>query len=530
MAIVAIEFWSNNNAVITVNSAVIGFQEFFSIGPVAAASGGFVWLKMFKKSIPAGEGSTWSFAFSGGSGVWSLGHSVSFLGADTSPTNIEDTDSASGTGTATPSTSVTVATLAALVHFISRAEPATQSTAPTGFTVRQSGNVLNTNTNVPAATGTHSASGGVISVSTTQLAALIALKPLADEEEPVQGTLVATLPQMGAFLTGEAISEGVMTPLLQMFTAALQGAAVAELEVAVELPAMAAGLSAEAYAALVLQGGLPALEAALASEAVGAGELAATLPVLEAFLDSETVAGGVLFGALPALEAALTGFFETSDNFSGLLPAMETYLSAEAYAIGEIVSFLPAMEAALTAEEFSSGTIAAEMPSMEATLFSSAPIFLEGELNAVLPVLIMMSRRGIRLMKEFERQRKVTRDFIMASPTYIALIPAGEFRTAGGGIAVVDQVARPVQTLRKIPMSHTERPEGSSSGIAGTGGGVQRKYDMTLLGEWDAVIREGDSWIDEDGQHYVVDALVPFNGYQVKALVMSYGRRAKTYG
>jgi hypothetical protein len=348
-------------------------------------------------------------------------------------------------------------------------------------------------------------SGSTATLSATMPSFTASLTGVASAESDLN----ATLPAMVTQIDSEAASAAVIDATLPAFTAALAGAVVTEATLAAELPAMAAGLSAEAGASATLQTSLPAMGAALVAEAAGTGELAATLP---------------------AMGAALTGEVETEDNFFAIMPAFEAGLSGEASAEATLGATMPEMVAGFFSGAVSEGLLAADMPAMEANLTGHVYVESDGELIVTLPALIMTNGRGIRRMKEIERQRKVTRDFIMASPTFIALIPKQETRTPSGGVLMETAVARPVQVFRKIPMSHTERPNDSTSGISGTGGGTQRKYDMTLLGEWDATVQENDTWIDEDGQQYIVDALVPFNGYQVKALVMSYGRRAKTYG
>jgi hypothetical protein len=47
------------------------------------------------------------------------------------------------------------------------------------------------------------------------------------------------------------------------------------------------------------------------------------------------------------------------------------------------------------------------------------------------------------------------------------------------------------------------------------------------MGEWDATVEVNDRWVDIlTGQEWVVDSIVPYNGYEVKAMVTSYGDRA----
>lgn len=131
----------------------------------------------------------------------------------------------------------------------------------------------------------------------------------------------------------------------------------------------------------------------------------------------------------------------------------------------------------------------------------------------------------IDVTEEIRQNRRLTHYFIVSAPTQIILTPMNEVRSDSGAVRLSVGAQRNIQTFRLIPMSHTERPASSTSGVAGTAGGVQRKYEFTLLGEWDSVMAENDFWEDEQGQKWVVDALVSYNGYERKGLVMSYGRR-----
>jgi hypothetical protein len=125
----------------------------------------------------------------------------------------------------------------------------------------------------------------------------------------------------------------------------------------------------------------------------------------------------------------------------------------------------------------------------------------------------------IDLTAETRVNRKNTHWFIMSDPTQIVLTPHAEVRTASGAVSWQAQTDRTIQTFRLIPMGSTQRPESS-----GDNQGVQRKYDFTLLGEWDSFMAENDRWTDEMGQEWVVDSLLSFNGYERKGMVMSYGR------
>lgn len=123
---------------------------------------------------------------------------------------------------------------------------------------------------------------------------------------------------------------------------------------------------------------------------------------------------------------------------------------------------------------------------------------------------------------EIAMNRELTHWFIASDPTQIELIPSSETRKASGAVSVVDQPARDMQTFRLIPMSSTERPVNAASQQ-----GTQRKYDFTLLGEWDSEMSEGDHWMDEVGQEWQIDSVISHNGYERKGMVTSYGRRPR---
>lgn len=125
---------------------------------------------------------------------------------------------------------------------------------------------------------------------------------------------------------------------------------------------------------------------------------------------------------------------------------------------------------------------------------------------------------------EMRMQRRNTHWFIMADPTTIGLTPTIEIQLPSGGTQIASGTQRDPQTFRVIPMSHTERPRGSIGGTAGTNAGQQRRHDFTLLGEWDAVIFPGDWWQDERGEKWIVDEMVPHNGYETRGLVTAYGK------
>lgn len=211
-----------------------------------------------------------------------------------------------------------------------------------------------------------------------------------------------------------------------------------------------------------------------------------------------TIAAPVNFSVtLPALDAAATLTPETPLAFAKTLPSLQAS-AALAPATPLVASvLLPAL-----------GVRFADRPALRVLLPA---------LRATTGVLGLIPQEEV----ELAYQRRNTLAFIEADPVDLALIPATEVRTPSGGVLYAEAVARPVQRFRLIPMSHTERPERSSFTTGGSAG-VTRKHDFTLLAPWDAIIDKKDFWIDEAGRRYDVDALIPDNGYQRKALVTLY--------
>jgi hypothetical protein len=117
---------------------------------------------------------------------------------------------------------------------------------------------------------------------------------------------------------------------------------------------------------------------------------------------------------------------------------------------------------------------------------------------------------------ELAVQRDLTEWFISARPINLILTPTRRDRTSGGGYTEVNLPPRPAQKLRLISMSASQKP-------TITDNGVEREIDLTLLGPWNAQIDIGDWWRDGEGLFYEVIEMVPFNGYEVRALVVKKG-------
>lgn len=117
---------------------------------------------------------------------------------------------------------------------------------------------------------------------------------------------------------------------------------------------------------------------------------------------------------------------------------------------------------------------------------------------------------------ELQLLRDQTEWFIATRPVELLITPVKRQRTGNGGTGIVDLPQRPVQKLRLISMSDSQKP-------TITDDGKEREIDLTLLGPWDAQIDIGDWWRDGEGLKYEVVELVPYNGYEVRALVVKSG-------
>jgi hypothetical protein len=120
---------------------------------------------------------------------------------------------------------------------------------------------------------------------------------------------------------------------------------------------------------------------------------------------------------------------------------------------------------------------------------------------------------------ELAMHRLNTQAFISANPSTIALIPRDRQKT-GTGVRWIELAPRPAQVLRLIDQSSTSGP---SPGSVRAADGVQRRVTYQLLGTWDAAIGLYDTWVDAQGIRWVVDDLLPDNGYERRAEVTRYG-------
>jgi hypothetical protein len=114
--------------------------------------------------------------------------------------------------------------------------------------------------------------------------------------------------------------------------------------------------------------------------------------------------------------------------------------------------------------------------------------------------------------------RSLTHWFIAQDPTTVQLISRVRSLTGNGGFSFTDGPPRVQQIVKMI------FPRGNSDGIVIAEAGQDRQYDFVMVGEWDAVIEKDDYWVDPDTeQKYIVTGLSPYNEYEVKAEIKSFG-------
>lgn len=532
VVVVKLSRWGGNPTV----TAPSGFTQYPTMFPSGDGAGV---IRIYWKRLTASDAGSYTFSWTGA--LWSHAHAVCFTGVISTGDPIEDVDGWAGTAGTFGSVSNETVTIPGLFWTTYNDSNGTHS-PPTGFTEIIDNDCGSSAYRIAAATGTQTASGGSVTSSSPASAVLVSLKP---EASGSTGTIVATISNLTAAITGASNAQGSMSPSLPGPSAALVGAGTAAGALAATLLTPTAALLAEGIGSGLLGASLPSALAALTATAATAATLGGSAPELQAEFDAVATAIGAaeasfpdlmvaligttrnyatLVAELPILEGGLTGIADTEDNLLlVVLPQLMGALTAEANSEGGLVGTLPIPESDIDGESLVELMLLDGLPQIEGQFFGVAFEPGQGQLVATLPMLTAITGRAKQL-REQEQQRKTTRAFIMASPVDIALIPSAEQRTASGGVMMIDGVARPVQTFRLIPMSHTERPVASTSGVAGASGGVQRKYDMTLLGEWNSEFQENDYWFDEKGQKYVIDAVIPFNGYERKGLVMSYGR------
>lgn len=193
-------------------------------------------------------------------------------------------------------------------------------------------------------------------------------------------------------------------------------------------------------------------------------------------------------------------------------------VTASAVLSGNMPKALAVMNATVSA----SATLGAAMPRMLANFDLSEQLPGTAVLQAVMSKMIAGTGQAV-VSQELKVQRMLTKSFIDSAPVNVVLVPHQRVTKPSGGVAMTAQTPRPSQVFRLIPMSHTEHPARSSSTAATSDEGKQRRYDYTLLGEWNSEMNINDQWETPDGQILVIENMVSFNNYEKKGLVISYG-------
>lgn len=121
---------------------------------------------------------------------------------------------------------------------------------------------------------------------------------------------------------------------------------------------------------------------------------------------------------------------------------------------------------------------------------------------------------------ELNMLRYNTSAFIAAHPSVIELTPRERVR-AGTGLSFVDGEPRPAQVLRVIDQSSSRS---ASPGLVTGSDGKERQAEHQVLGDWDAEIGLYDWWASAEGFRFEVAELLPYNGYERRALVVRYGQ------
>ena len=118
---------------------------------------------------------------------------------------------------------------------------------------------------------------------------------------------------------------------------------------------------------------------------------------------------------------------------------------------------------------------------------------------------------------QLELQKRLTQDFINTDPVVLTLIPRTTVPDGSGGRKKVTQAPRLPQTFTLIEPSDS----GFQLPIA-TDSGQQYTVQYMLLGTVDAIMEAGDVFV-WDGKEYKLEAIMPFNGYERRAVVIRHG-------
>ncbi len=117
--------------------------------------------------------------------------------------------------------------------------------------------------------------------------------------------------------------------------------------------------------------------------------------------------------------------------------------------------------------------------------------------------------------------RTLTHWFIMSDPVPVVLVPRVSTRTPSGAVKTTDGPPRALQRFKFVYGGNTGA---GRAGIVPTGDGRERMFSYIMIGDYNAVVEPGDHWTDESGQSWEVEELLPYNEYELKATVRSYGQ------
>lgn len=115
---------------------------------------------------------------------------------------------------------------------------------------------------------------------------------------------------------------------------------------------------------------------------------------------------------------------------------------------------------------------------------------------------------------ETRMQRVNTRAFVNAASVIVVLHPNGRIPDGAGGFILSGGADRPAQELRLLPQN--------VGTVVTTADGVERTSEYVLLGNYDAEMEVGDTFL-VDGVKYEIASIFPFNAYERKARVIQHG-------
>lgn len=125
------------------------------------------------------------------------------------------------------------------------------------------------------------------------------------------------------------------------------------------------------------------------------------------------------------------------------------------------------------------------------------------------------------LPQEVDYNRLLTEWFIEQDPTDVVLHRRTAVRTPTGATKYVPDHALDSQRVKFVYGGNTG---GGRAGIVRTGDGTERMFSYVMVMKYDADVQPSDFWVDGNGQWWEVEEVLPYNGYETKATVRSYGK------